>query len=60
MAKKRASKRGKKALPAHAGLPAPDSVREIIEKVASTGRKFRILKTRETDSYDRVKRSGKK
>jgi hypothetical protein len=35
-----------------AGLPAKDSVTEIVAKVAPTGMRFRILKTTERDSYD--------
>ena len=43
-----------------AGMPAKDSVREIITKVAPTGMKFRILKTNEMDAYDRSSRSKKR
>ena len=43
-----------------AGMPAKDSVREIITKVAPTGMKFRILKTNEMDAYDRPSRSKKR
>lgn len=55
-----ASKRRRlKGGPVHAGMPSPDSVREILTKVAPTGRRFRILKTTETDSYDKPKGSQK-
>lgn len=36
-----------------AGMPSKDSVREVVTKVAPTGLRFRILKTTETDSYDK-------
>jgi hypothetical protein len=42
----------KKVKPARPGLPSPDSVRRVINKVAPTGRRFRILRTVEADSYD--------
>ena len=40
-------------------MPSKDSIREIVTKVAPTGLRFRILKTTETDSYDKVPRSKK-
>ena len=33
-------------------MPAQDSVREIIPKVAPTGMKYRILRTTERDTYE--------
>jgi hypothetical protein len=36
-----------------AGMPAKDSVKEIVTKVSPTGMRFRILKTTEMDSYDK-------
>jgi len=54
------SKRRLKAPLARPGMPSPDSVREIVEKVTPKGRRFQILKTTETDSYDRPKSSRKK
>lgn len=35
-----------------AGLPARDSVREVVEFVSPRGKPYRILKTTETDAYD--------
>jgi hypothetical protein len=35
------------------GLPSPDSVVDVITKVAPSGRRFRILKTTEMDAYDK-------
>ena len=61
MAKRRGGKsrrRGRRA--PRAGMPAKDSVREIITKVAPTGMKFRILRTNEMDSYDEPSRSKKR
>lgn len=37
------------------GLPSPDSVRAVTAKIAPTGFRFRILKTTETDAYDKPK-----
>ena len=36
-----------------AGLPAKDSVREVVPKVSETGLRFRILKTTEMNGYDK-------
>jgi hypothetical protein len=61
MAKGRSRKRRRPAAQAvRAGMPAKDSVREIITKVAPTGIRFRILRTTEMDSYDKPPRSGKR
>jgi len=40
-------------------MPSKDAIREIVTKVAPTGLRFRILKTTEVDSYDKVSRSKK-
>jgi hypothetical protein len=34
------------------GMPAADSVREVVEAQSPSGAKFQILKTTERDSYD--------
>jgi len=61
MAKKRALKsRRPQARAERAGMPSKDSIREIVTKVAPTGLRFRILKTTEMDSYDKVSRSKKR
>jgi hypothetical protein len=36
------------------GMPAPDSVREVVEFISPGRRKYRVLKTTETDAYDGV------
>ena len=55
MAKRRSRKSRRKAprVP-RAGMPSPDSVREIITKVAPTGMRFRILRTTEVDAYEKT------
>jgi hypothetical protein len=35
-------------------MPAPDSVREVVEFISPGRRKYRVLKTTETDTYDGV------
>jgi len=53
MAKRKSRKARRRPPPAtRAGMPAQDSVREIITKVAPTGMKFRILRTTERDTYE--------
>ena len=42
-----------KVQPRRPGMPSPDSVKEVIEKVGPSGRRFRILKTTERDIYDK-------
>lgn len=57
VAKRRSgSTRRKAAVAQRPGMPSPDSVREIVTKVAPTGMRFRILRTTEVDAYER--RSG--
>jgi hypothetical protein len=41
------------------GMPSPDSVREIVTKVAPTGMRFRILRTTEVDAYEKAPGPGK-
>jgi len=59
---KRKSRTSRRAAPAarRAGLPAEDSVREIIPKVAPTGMRFRILRTTERDAYETGPPRGKR
>ena len=35
-----------------AGLPAPENVREVINFVSPQNKRFKILRTNETDAYD--------
>lgn len=56
-AKKNASGTKKKYLPTvanqlRAGMPAIDSVQDVVEAESPGGRKFQILKTTERDAYD--------
>jgi hypothetical protein len=46
--------------PVRPGMPAKDSVRKVVTKVAPTGLRFRIIQTTEMDSYDKPRRSRKK
>jgi hypothetical protein len=61
MAKRRRTKARRTKSPVRrAGLPAEDSVREVIEKVAPTGMRFRILRTTEVDAYEKRAAPGKR
>ena len=61
MTKRRADNpRPSRIQPVRPGMPAKDSVREVVTKVAPTGLRFRIIKTTEMDSYDKPLRPRKK
>jgi len=67
MAKRRAKKlpRSSRGSAPHSpqlrkGMPAADSVREIVDFVSPDGAKFKILKTSEMDAYYRPPRKKKK
>lgn len=40
------------------GMPAKDSVREVVDHVSPQGVHYRILKTTEKDAYDPKKKRG--
>jgi hypothetical protein len=42
------------------GMPARDSVQEVVEFVSPQGVPYKILKTTEMDAYDRPPRADKK
>ena len=50
-AKQRQQASSAKAKP-RAGLPAPENVREVIDFVSPQNKRFKILRTTETDAYD--------
>jgi hypothetical protein len=63
--KKKKSKRppgkGVRGLPQLAtGMPAHDSVQEVVDFVSPQGVKYKILKTNEMDAYDPPPQAGKK
>lgn len=41
-----------------AGMPAKDSIREVVDHVSPQGVYYRIIKTTETDAYDPQKKRG--
>lgn len=45
--------------PLRRGMPAPDSIIEVKEMTRG-GKTFRIIKTSETDEYDRAAAKGRK
>lgn len=45
-------KRVRNLSPLAPGMPALDSVQEVVDFVSPKGRKYKILKTTETDAYD--------
>ena len=40
------------------GMPAKDSIREVVDHVSPQGVHYRILKTNEKDAYDPQKKRG--
>lgn len=42
------------------GMPAQDSVQEIVDFVSPQGFQYKILKTTETDAYDKPLKPAKK
>ena len=53
VARRKPAARQQKVKPVRPGLPSPDSIREVITRVAPTGRRFTILRTNEADAYDK-------
>jgi len=44
----------------HPGMPAKDSVREVLDFVSPQNVRYKILRTTEMDGYDPVPKGGKK
>lgn len=42
------------------GMPAKDSIREVVDFVSPQNTRYKILKTTETDAYDPVPKPRKK
>jgi len=58
--KRPARKRGLVPAQLRRGMPAPDSVQEVVDFVSPQGVPYKILKTNEMDAYDPPPQSGKK
>jgi hypothetical protein len=58
--KRSARKRGPVPAQLQRGMPAPDSVQEVVDFVSPQGVPYKILKTNEMDAYDPPPQSRKK
>ena len=58
--KRRARKRGSDVAQLRRGMPARDSVQEVVDFVSPQGVPYKILKTTEMDAYDPPPQSRKK
>jgi hypothetical protein len=58
--KRTAGKRDPASVQLRRGMPAPDSVQEVVNFVSPQGVAYKILKTNEMDAYDPPSQTQKK